>query len=61
MSGGNNPFGSGSIRRNTVNPMKIDPNLNKFAEIMKKKLIEEKNKEDERKQRMLEDRRSRDV
>ena len=36
MSGGNNPFGSGSIRRNTVNPMKIDPNLNKFAEIMKK-------------------------
>jgi hypothetical protein len=44
-----NPFGSGSVRRNTVNPMKIDPNLNKFAEAMKKKLIDEKNKEDERK------------
>ena len=55
-----NPFGS-SVRRNTMNPMKIDPNLNKFAEAMKKKLIEDKNKEDERKQRMLEDRRSRDA
>lgn len=55
-----NPFGS-SMRRATVNPMKIDPSLNKFAEIMKVKLIEEKNKEDERKQRMLEDRRSRDA
>jgi hypothetical protein len=44
-----------------MNPMKIDPNLNKFAEAMKKKLIEEKNKEDEKKQRMLEDRRSRDA
>lgn len=59
--GGANPFGAASMRRNTVNPMKIDPNLNKFAEAMKKKLIDEKNKEDERKQRMLNDRRSRDA
>lgn len=58
MSG--NPFGS-SMRRATMNPMKLDPGLNKFAEAMKKKLIDEKNKEDERKQRMLEDRRSRDA
>ena len=50
-----------SMRKLSVNPMKIDPNLNKFAEAMKMKLIEEKYKEDARKQRMLEDRRSRDA
>ncbi len=55
-----NPFGT-SMRRASMNPMKLDPNLNKFAEAMKNKLIEEKTKEEMRKQTMLNDRRSRDA
>jgi hypothetical protein len=57
-----NPFGS-SFRKASVNPLKnmLSPQLEKFASGIKKTLIEEKTKEEERMQRVLEDRRSRDA
>lgn len=57
-----NPFGS-SMRKASVNPLKnlMSPQLEKFASGMKNKLIEDKKQEDDRMQRVLSDRRSRDA